>query len=74
MNVLCSSHNLSQLESLNQQLEHHCYAINLILDEAPARWSEAWCELMQERVDFLRQTCWDLQTFACALRQEVDFE
>ena len=74
MSVQCSSHNLSQLDKLNQKLSFHCYALELVLNEAPAHWSEHWQDLMYERVCFLEQTCWDLQTFTYALRQEVDFE
>lgn len=74
MSVLCSSHNLSQLEALNQDLSLHCYALDLILNEAPSQLSDRWCELMVERVNFLEQTCGDLQTFTYALRQEIDFE
>ena len=73
MSVLCSSHNLAQLEAFNQQFELHCYALDLMIKEAPCKWSEQWQELMFERVCFLKQTCWDLHTFERTLRQGTDF-
>lgn len=73
MSVLCSFHNLAQLEGLNQDLERHCYALNLMMQEAPSVYSEEWYSLMLERVNFLEQTCWDLRTFEHTLRQGKDF-
>ena len=54
MSVQCSSHNLSQLDKLNQELSFHCYALELVLNEAPTHWSEHWQDLMYERVCFFR--------------------
>ena len=73
MSVLCSSNNLSQLEALNQQFELHCYALDMMMNEAPENWTEVWYALMFERLNFLKQTCWDLHTFEYALRQGSEF-
>ncbi len=74
VSVLCSHHNLDQLESLNDDLEAHCYALNLLLNqEGFGPWPDARFKLLYERVSFLTQTCFDLRVFASALRQGRDF-
>lgn len=72
MSILCSDHNLNQLETLNSQLERHCCALKLLAEGTPSRQTDTWHDLLYERIDYLEQTCFDLRTFESALKRGID--
>ena len=74
MSVLCSDHNLAKLEEINSELEVHCYALELLKNAEGFQWPGTRFYLLFERIDFLQQTCKDLQTFEAALRQGKDLD
>ena len=74
MNIVCSYHNFNELEQLNDELEAHCYALDLLMNqEGFGKWPEARYKLLYERVSMLAQTCFDLRTFTSALKEGADF-
>ena len=74
MSIICSSRNLSSLESLLHDLQAHCYALNLLVGDDDPEWSDPRLYLLSERVDFLCQTADSLHSLQTALRQGYDFE
>lgn len=75
MSVLCSSHNLSQLDELNTQLSVHLYALHLLdnVDELSPPREEFWF-LLSSRISLLSQTVFDLRSWEKALREGRDFD
>ena len=74
MSVLCSSHNLNQLEDLNYDLETHCYALSQLVEDVPGHyWPDMRFRLLNERICLLEQTAAALRTFEEMLRQGCDF-
>lgn len=74
MSVLCSFHNLAQLDELNTQLGVHLYALRL-LDEVdvPLPMPEEFWFLLSSRIFLLSQTVHDLRAWEKALRDGRDF-
>ena len=73
MNVVCSPHNLAQIDELNTQLSVHAYALRLLDDVNVLTAPEEYWFLLAERIALLSQTARLLRAWEFALREERDF-
>lgn len=73
MSVVCSPHNLAQIDELNTQLSVHAYALRLLYEVNVLTAPEEYWFLLTERIALLSQTAHLLRAWEFALREERDF-
>lgn len=56
MSVVCSPHNLAQIDELNTQLSVHAYALRLLYEVNVLTAPEEYWFLLTERIALLSQT------------------
>ena len=71
MSVVCSPHNLAQIDELNTQLSVHAYALRLLDDVNVLTAPEEYWFLLTERIALLSQTARLLRAWEFALRRSV---
>ena len=73
MSKICSSHNLLVLEDLVYEYEKHCAALTILLPNVEEENPPAQCfQLLDERVDMIKQHCARMRVFFHCLHEETN--